>query len=384
MKLIILQPYLNIKGGAEKVILEVAKHYTAQIYTLEYEKNKTYSEFEDVDIKIIGKKVPFSNILPYRASQGLRYGYNFYNLKIKEDYDVLNPHISPSEWVSHKNKNILWYCHTPPREVYDLYKVRMQGRSIKDKLLYSSMVGTYKFIASKTIKKIDNIATNSENTRKRIETYFSRSAVVIPPGIDYKAFNNKGDERYFLYPSRIIVNKQQDYVIRAFKVFSKLIKNDKKYSLVLAGTLSNDPEHKEYLKRLKSLSNNLNVKFITNASEERLRSLYSSCTAVLFASKNEDYGLVPLEGMASSKPVISINEGGPKETIRNNKDGFLVNSEEEMAKRMLEIVQNPALAEELGKNGRNRVIKRYSWNNFFKNFDILLEKTKKDTNSYPQ
>ncbi|MEM0201076.1 MAG: hypothetical protein QXD23_01595, partial [Candidatus Micrarchaeaceae archaeon] len=99
MKLMILQPYLNIKGGAERVILEIAKHYNAPILTLEYNKNDTYKEFEDLDIRVVGKKIPFSNMLPYRASQGLRYGYNFYNLKIKEDYDVLNPHISPSEWI---------------------------------------------------------------------------------------------------------------------------------------------------------------------------------------------------------------------------------------------------------------------------------------------
>ncbi|MDE1870142.1 MAG: hypothetical protein KGH71_04125, partial [Candidatus Micrarchaeota archaeon] len=81
------------------------------------------------------KKIPFADSLPYRASQGMRAGYTFYNLKIKEDYDVINAHTSPSEWIRHKNPRVLWYCHTPIREVYDLYKFRMQNRAFKEKAL---------------------------------------------------------------------------------------------------------------------------------------------------------------------------------------------------------------------------------------------------------
>ncbi len=378
MKLILLQPYLNIKGGAERVILEIAKHYKAPILTLEYNKATTYEEFEDIDVRVVGKNIPLSKFLPYRASQGLRYGYNFYNLKIKEDYDVLNPHISPSEWIRHKNDNVLWYCHTPPREVYDLYKTRMANRSYKEKLLYYGMTKVYKTVASKTITNIEEIATNSANTEKRIKQYFSRSAHVIPPGINYQIYQNTSDNNYFFYPSRIIINKQQDYVIRAFKQFSETSKN-KKYSLILAGTLSKDPEHIKYLEKLKALSKGFNIKILTNISDEKLRELYSNSTAVLFASKNEDYGLVPLEAMASSKPIISINEGGPKETIRDGKDGFLVNNEKEMANKMLTLVNNHSLIEELGKNGRNNVVKNYSWKSFFKKFDSLLVKVKNST-----
>ena len=139
MKLILLQPYLNLKGGVERVILKVAQHYCASIYTLEYDAKAVFPEYGDIDVKIIGKDVPFSGRLPYRASQGFRYGYNFYNIKIKEDYDVLNPHISPSEWIRHKNERVLWYCHTPPREVYDLYETRMQNKCDELLTLYRSL-----------------------------------------------------------------------------------------------------------------------------------------------------------------------------------------------------------------------------------------------------
>ena len=377
MKLIMLQPYLNLRGGVERVILKVAQHYNASIYTLEYDKEATFAEFADLDIKLIGKDVPLSDKLPYRASQGFRYGYNFYNMKVKEDYDVLNPHISPSEWIRNKNERVLWYCHTPPREVYDLYETRMQNRSYKDKLIYAALVGTYKVIAKGITKNIEEIATNSKTTNERIKRYYGREATVINPGIDCKNFHNSGDENYFLYPSRIVLNKRQDYVIYAFRQFVKK-NNDKKHKLIIAGTLSNDPEHQKYFKKLKAMSKGLNVSFKTNINDKQLRELYSNSTAVLFSAINEDYGFIPIESMASSKPIISVNEGGPKETIINNKTGFLANSPKEMAEKMAALVSDKGLAERMGADGRKLVEKKYSWEAFFEKLDPVLKKASKN------
>ncbi len=376
MKLLILQPYLNLRGGVERVILKVAQHYKAEIYTLEYNPSQTFDQFKEVDKKIIGKNVPLSHKLPYRASQGLRYGYNFYNLKIKEDYDVINSHISPSEWIRHKNERVLWYCHTPPREVYDLYETRMQNRSYREKLLYAALVGTYKLMSRGITKKIEQIATNSNTTKDRIKKYYNRDATVIYPGVDAKDFYTDGDEKYFFYPSRIVVNKRQDYVISAFNQFVKKTK-DTKYKLILAGTLSKDPEHQKYFDKLKLMSRGLNVVFKTNLDDKELKKLYANSTAVLFAAINEDYGFIPIEAMASSKPIISVNEGGPRETIINNKTGFLIDSTSSMAEKMAQIVEDKKLAEDIGNAGRKLVEDKYSWQSFFEKLDPLLKSVAK-------
>jgi glycosyltransferase involved in cell wall biosynthesis len=376
MKLLLIQPYLNLRGGVERVILKIAQHYKAEIYTLEYSKADTFDEFGDLDIKIIGKDVPLADRLPYRASQGLRYGYNFYNLKIKEDYDVINSHISPSEWIRHKNERVVWYCHTPPREVYDLYETRMQNRPYREKLLYAALVGTYKLMSRGITKKIEHIATNSNTTRERIRKYYNRDATVINPGLDAKDFHNDGDDKYFLYPSRFVINKRQDYVISAFNQFVKKTK-DTKHKLVLAGTLSKDPEHQKYFDKLKEMSKNLNVIFKTNIDDDDLKKLYANSTAVLFAAINEDYGYIPIEAMASSKPIISVNEGGPKETIQDNKTGFLVDSTSQMADSMAQLAEQPGLAKEMGSAGRKLVEHKYSWEAFFEKLDPILKDTAK-------
>ncbi len=373
--MIVAQPYLNLMGGAEKVVLNIAQHYDAKIYTLEYKPSTTFEGFRNLDVEIIGKKIPLSEHLPYRASQGLNYGFNFYNLKVKEDYDLINAHISPSEWIRHKNERVLWYCHTPPREVYDLYATRMKNRSYKQKVLYAVLASSYRFVASNIVKQIEGIATNSENTRSRIMKNFSRNAAVINPGVDYKEFYNKGAEKFFLYPSRIIPNKRQDFAIDAFAKFVRK-SGLKNYKLIIAGALSKDKEHQQYFEKLKS-KNVPGVAFKVNVGEKELHNLMSRCTAVLFAAINEDFGYVPVEAMASSKPVISVAEGGPSETVVNGKTGYLVNSPEEMADKMQYVVEHPDVAEQMGAEGRKRVIEKYSWESFFRKFDRLAAKVAK-------
>ncbi len=374
-----MQPYLNLKGGFERVILKIAQHYKAPIYTLEYDRKGTFPEFGDVEVKILGKNESVSRLLPYRASQGFRYGYNFYNLKIKEDYDVINSHISPSEWIRHKNKRVVWYCHTPPREVYDLYHVRMRNRSGREKLLYAAMTSTYKLIAKGIVRNIEQIAANSNNTKERISRYYGRDATVINPGpgLDYSEFSNNGDEKFFFYPSRIVVNKRQDYVVDAFRHFAK--RSKKNYKLIMAGPVSRDPEHRAYADKLRKLSAGYRIEIRTDISDRELISLYSRCSAVVYAPINEDFGLVPLEGMASSKPVIAVNEGGPREVILDGKTGFLVNSPAEMADRMQFIAEHQSAATKMGKDGRKLATTRYTWDAFFDKFDPLLRKTAKSS-----
>lgn len=364
-----MQPYLLLRGGAERVILKIAQHYDAKIYTTEFNKEGTFQEFGNADVEVISRDVPLADKLPYRAAQGLRYGYSFYNLTIKEDYDVINAHISPSEWSRHKNRRVLWYCHTPPREVYDLYYERMKNRSYKDKVLYAAFANAYKLMSGRIVKNIEAIATNSRNTRNRIMKYFDRDATVVNPGIDYEDYSNKGDGNFFIYPSRIVPTKRQDYVIDAFARYQKRTK-DYSRKLYIVGALSQDKEHLAYFEKLKKMRVR-NVFFKTNIEDKVLIDMYARSTAVLFAALNEDFGYVPLDAMASGKPIISVNDGGPKETVLNGRTGFLVGSNEGMAERMAFVAEHPKLAEKMGKEGRRHVEKHYSWQAFFRKFDAV-------------
>jgi glycosyltransferase involved in cell wall biosynthesis len=377
LKLIITQANLTLKGGAERVVLKIAQHYKAKIYTAEYDPKNTFEGFRDLDIEVIGKQ-GMLKAMPYgRASQGLNYGLSFYGLRLRDDYDVINPHMAPSHWIRKNNPRVLWYCHTPLRDVYDLYHYRLSLKKLHEKPVH--IIGTrfVKMIDQGVVRDIERIVANSYNVRSRIIKYYGRKdATVLGGGIEYKDFRKGEDEKYFLYPSRISPNKRQDFAIRAFANFKRDVKG---YKLIIVGPVSQDKFYQSYYSKISALGNAIgNVEIITQVNDSTLNKLYSNCTAVLYPPLNEDYGLVPLEAMASYKPVIAVNDGGMRETIDDRKNGILINSIEEMSSAMKEVAENPHFAKELGKNGRDNVVKHYSWNRFFKEYDKILAQVKKD------
>lgn len=375
MKLVMAQSNLTLMGGAELVLLRIAQKYNPVIYTAEYKKENTFPEFREFDVRTISKGV-MSKVLPYgRASQGIDYGLAFYNFVVKEDYDVINAHLAPSHWIRNKNERVLWYCHTPLRDIYDLYEYRMSLRKPYQRPIYRLGGAIVRRMDKGVVKNIEFIFANSRNTSSRIMKYYGRRAEVLNGGVDTGLYSNGGDGKYFLYPSRFSPNKRQEYAIEAFKTFKK---KHRGYKLVLCGSLSNDSFYFHYYKKIVMLAAKAgNVEIIPNISEERLLSLYSRATAVLYPPINEDYGLVPIQAMASGKPVIAVNEGGVKETVKNGKTGFLVGSESEMAKRMAEVAASAGLSESMGKEGIKLVKERYTWKGFFERFDKQLKKVSK-------
>ena len=176
---------------------------------------------------------------------------------------------------------------------------------------------------------------------------------------------SKDCEKYFLYPSRIVPEKRIEFAINAFRIFSK---ENPGWKLVVVGSVSETKEHQTYLQQLRALAEGNAIEFKINVPDTELRDLYSQCIGILYSPINEDFGLIPLESFASSKPCISVNEGGPKETIDDGTDGFLVNSPEEMADRMNRFAKQPELAEEMGKKGRKKVEAKFTWKHFLTRF----------------
>lgn len=114
-------------------------------------------------------------------------------------------------------------------------------------------------------------------------------------------------------------------------------------------------------------------------SEKDLVLLYNQSMVTLCMSRFETFGLVPLESMACGAPVIATNVSGHRETVLNNKTGFLVDFEpKEIAEKMKKIIQKPLLASELGKSAREHIEMVWSWEKRLDEFEALLKKFLKE------
>jgi glycosyltransferase involved in cell wall biosynthesis len=364
MKLVIMDANLNELGGAERVVIKIAQHYDAKIYALNYDPNLAYEEFSNLDVEVMKRAHGFRSVFPKKIGDVVYNCLSYYNTKLAEDYDVINAHGTSGAFIRHRNERVLWYVHEA-RLVNALGVKKPLFNSIFDEAVNRAFHTLQHELA---VKNIEAIVANSNSTQKQLMKYFGRSGTVINPAVDYKEFRNGGDGKYFLHLSRIDPWKRQEYTIEAFSRFMKLA-NTSKYKLIIAG----DATFPEYLDKLKSMHVK-NVIFKQNISNLERVNLYANSTAVLFSTINEPFGIVPLEAMASEKPVISVNEGGPAETIVDGKTGFLVSSPQEMAERMKYIVEHESIAQAMGKAGRRRVIAKYSWEQFFKKFDPIARK----------
>ena len=83
---------------------------------------------------------------------------------------------------------------------------------------------------------------------------------------------------------------------------------------------------------------------------------YQKASVMLQTSRWEGFGMTIIEAMSCGVPVVAFHNYGPDEIIRDKKDGFLIEHYdiEVFAQRVVDILKNTSLCEELGENGVER------------------------------
>ncbi len=150
-----------------------------------------------------------------------------------------------------------------------------------------------------------------------------------------------------LYVGRVSVEKRLDVLIKCFKD-----RNDAKLVIVGEGP---------YLAKLKKKISN--AEFPGYLTGKELAKAYSACDFFLFPSTTDSFGNVVLEAMASGLPVIVSDKMGPKEIVRNGKDGFVTGLAGFYSK-VDELIKNKKLRRKMGKEARKSAKKR-SWDKVF-------------------
>jgi glycosyltransferase involved in cell wall biosynthesis len=176
---------------------------------------------------------------------------------------------------------------------------------------------------------------------------------IIPNAIDTDKFKPRDkDPRKLLVVTRMFERKGVQYTLRA------LAQLRGQFDVNIVG---DGP----YLPTLKSLAEELDVDarfwgHIDNDSQE-LRDLYETAAIFVFTSEAENFPIVLLEAMIAGAAVITSNGTGCAEVVADS--GLLVPVRDPQAikQALMQLVQNPQLAQTLGSAARERVIARFSW-----------------------
>jgi glycosyltransferase involved in cell wall biosynthesis len=312
MKIAIFHDNLLQIGGSEKSVIILANKLKLDIITSGY--NPEIKNYLDIKTKVIDLgniTHRYSKTFSYMVESPLRYLLT----KKSKEYDLIIFSGQSSFFAARNNKINIWFCHTPNRTLYDLKDYKSNSFQGLKKLFLLIYLFLMKPLDQYFIKeKINKIVVNSKNTKRRVKRYYELESTIINPPVETKKFFNKKSKDYYLLVSRLTKEKRVDLVVNAF---NELIEE----KLIIVG----DGPEKAKIKDM--IKDNKNITLVEDIKDKKLRLLYSSCKATIYMPINEDFGLVPIESMASGKPCIAANEGGCKETITNEKTGYLIKAD---------------------------------------------------------
>lgn len=316
-KIAIFHNFMDNIGGAEMVTLFLAKNLDADIYTTNIDEEKIRSMgFEDLipKIKSLGK-IP--KMAPFRHQLAL---YKFRRLNLGNKYDF---YIISGDWAMSgavNNKPNMWYVHSPLNELWAFKDyIRTNVLTWWKKPIFDIWVLFNRALTKKYAKHIGSWVCNSENTKLRIKRYYGADALVINPPVDISKHVNGKAENFWLSVNRLITHKRIEIQMKAFAKFPS-------ERLVLVGSYEmGTKQFEDYKKNIESIKPG-NVEIMSWVPAEKLLLLYNTCKGFITTARDEDFGMTPVEAMASGKPVIAPNEGGYKETVLHGTTGLLIDN----------------------------------------------------------
>ncbi len=202
----------------------------------------------------------------------------------------------------------LCYCHSPMRYIWNMFHDYRERSGPVTRLLMPPLSHYLRTWDAISATRVHHFAANSRTVARRLGTYYRRDATVIHPPVDTRAFAPVSDDErgdFYLMAGELVAYKRPDLAVEAFNRMRK--------PLVVAGG-------GEMLGRLRTLAGPT-VSVLGPQSFDSLRSLYARCQALVFPGE-EDFGIVPVEAMASGRPVIAFRRGGATETVVDGRTGL--------------------------------------------------------------
>ncbi len=363
-------------GGSEKVTFILndllnERYSTPDIFSLTSNikslKSKCYQESK-INTSFI-QSLPFGKtnvqsylpILPYAIEQ--------FDLR-KYDLIISSSHALAKGVLTSPDQLHISYIHTPMRYAWDQMNIYLK----KSKLSKFGFEIPIRFMLYKlrewdfySSQRVDYLIANSNFTSKRIKKYWGLESDVLNPPVDIRRFkykNPRGD--YYISLNRLVPNKRIDLLIKAF--------NKLNLPLIIIG---DGPERF----KLEKISNP-NIKFLSKISDEEVENYMSKCRAFVYAGI-EDFGIAPVEAMASGAPVIAYGKGGILDTVNclNQQEKLKVPNgllfKKQTSEDIIDTI-NWFEDKKVWKKFNPEILNEYSQNfsieNFMSKFDLIINK----------
>ncbi|GAA1408273.1 glycosyl transferase [Glutamicibacter uratoxydans] len=314
----IVHEWIEEFGGAEKVVDSMMDLYPdADLWCAWNDAPGRYqgrNVFESpvAHTPLRGRKALALPFMPW-AWRGMR-------TDVKYDWMLISSHaFAHHATFSGVNHDIprLAYVHTPARYVW-LPELDERGNSMIAKTVAGALRPLDRYRAS----SLSGIAANSKFIKDRIANSWGLESSVIYPPVDVSEISD--------FNENVLTPREQEFLLNLPSAFilgaSRFVPYKKMDVVIRAGALSGLPVvlagGGPELNRLKNLGIEMNIALtlIEEPSTNLLRALYRAASVLVFPAI-EDFGIMPVEALASGTPVIVSNYGGTTETVINGING---------------------------------------------------------------
>jgi glycosyltransferase involved in cell wall biosynthesis len=199
---------------------------------------------------------------------------------------------------------------------------------------------------------------NSDFMRQTVRRIYEIEAQVSYHGVDTGQFRPLALEkqRMILSVGSLTPLKSFDFIIQAIAH----IPAGQRPPLAIASNFQ-VPQERFYLEQL-ARDSHVELMLLDEVTDEQLIQLYNQAWITAYSPVREPFGLVPLESMACGTPVVAVREGGVPESVVDGETGLLVERDPvQFAEAVRQLLDNPALAADYGRRGREHVLRHWTW-----------------------
>lgn len=318
----IIHDLFQIKGGGERLVLSLCDGLTADLTTAHVGEDSFDLDYLENRLHNMNALSGLHGIKTWSLARA------FKKLPAQKHYkNIIYSGVASPLAIHHQQATQhIFYCHTPPRFVYDKKQHFIEQLNPIKKWLFHQLVNWFQPQYEQALGQMDTLLTNSHYVQSRIKQSLGLHAEVVHPPCDTALFKwiDQGD--YYLSLARHDGLKRIDAIIEAF-----LRMPDKKLVIASGG---------HETERLKKIAGNAkNITFTGWLDEAAMIDLLGHCLATIYVPLDEDFGMTPVESMSAGKPVFCSNHGGLLETVIDGETGFFVSCDS-LTEDLIEKINN--------------------------------------------
>ena len=178
----------------------------------------------------------------------------------------------------------------------------------------------------------------------------------------FKEWKLQIGKKTILLPGRLTSWKGQEMFIEALNKINIILGHDAFNAVILGSDQGRDVYKKKIVRLAEQYRLTNQVRFVANCKNMPLA--YKISDIIVSASiEPEAFGRISVEAQSMEKPVLSSNIGGSKETIINDKTGFLfeAGNVDDLSKKIIEILNlDESTLKSMGIEGRKNIIKKFN------------------------